>query len=32
VKHQKRANSRIRLLVLAFVGLFAVALVRAAWI
>ena len=32
MKHQKRANSRIRLLVLAFVGLFAVALVRAAWI
>jgi len=32
VKHEKRANSRIRLLVLAFVGLFAVALVRAAWI
>jgi len=32
VKNEKRANSRIRLLVLAFVGLFAVALVRAAWI
>ena len=32
MKHEKRANSRIRLLVLAFVGLFAVALARAAWI